>query len=372
MAQYNGWSAATRLELPTCAKLQSFGDNVVITQCRAQQVNFTTTITECGPQPRYENYTLSISGWELVKFSPCYHTSNFVNFNGKARQFSKGEWQLAPVDLQLAEHRLMSVFAEAPDNTFNYSTRRNPGLEQDNIDHITVMADIIAQIHEVHMLGGESYLHVASVLAEPKSNHFVKWFTDTGTQTSWWYRMWNGIKWGTLMIIVLISLSITSYVAIRLMRVWRTCRRKQQSDNKDQEETQPCGREISDMEKVLYRLRLLEKGVAALPFLPHNYNSQRDLVLNQKRVEEENRAIREWEKRKPPKQVTTEEDISNGQIVTRVTPSAPKPSAPELTGLLNPRSTIPEPEAMELQEVITITKRSNIELPNWMPRIKRN
>ena len=174
------------------------------------------------------------------------------------------------------------------------------------------------------------------------------------------------------MIIVLISLSINSYVAIRLMRVWRTCRRKQQSDNKDQEETQPCGRKISDMEKVLYRLRLLEKGVAALQFLPHNYSSQRDLVLNQKRVEEENRAIREWEKRKPPKQVTTEEDISNGQIVTRVTPSALKPSAPKLTSLLNPRSTIPEPEAMELQEVITITKRSNIELPNWMPRIKRN
>ena len=116
---------------------------MVITQCRAQQVNFTTTITECGPQPRYENYTLSISGWELVKFSPCYHISNFVNFNGKARQFSKGDWQLAPVDLQLEENRLMSVFAEAPDNTFNYSTRRNPGLEQDNIDHITVMADLL-------------------------------------------------------------------------------------------------------------------------------------------------------------------------------------------------------------------------------------
>ena len=62
----------------------------------------------------------------------------------------------------------MSVFAVAPDNTFNYSTRRNPGLEEDNIDHIIVMADIIAQIHEVHMMGGEYYPHVASVLAEPK------------------------------------------------------------------------------------------------------------------------------------------------------------------------------------------------------------
>jgi hypothetical protein len=56
-AQYKGWSAAARLQLPRCAKLQNIGNNVIVIQCQEQQANFSAKITACGPQPIFENST---------------------------------------------------------------------------------------------------------------------------------------------------------------------------------------------------------------------------------------------------------------------------------------------------------------------------
>ena len=51
MAQYNGWLAASYLELPLCSKLFLIGDSVAVLQCSPMNVTFTTEITSWSAAP---------------------------------------------------------------------------------------------------------------------------------------------------------------------------------------------------------------------------------------------------------------------------------------------------------------------------------
>lgn len=97
-AQYNGWLAATQLGFPKCAKLIDTGKRV--TPQKRKSVEFKTEVTKCGPQPRYENFTINLDGWELVNSSPRYCSQGFVNFNDQPYVFKNGEWDGLQPDMQ--------------------------------------------------------------------------------------------------------------------------------------------------------------------------------------------------------------------------------------------------------------------------------
>ena len=69
-AQHNGWLAASILELPTCQKLTAITNIIRVQQCTEKKIELQTEITQCGPQPRYLNSTIAITGWKLVPFTP--------------------------------------------------------------------------------------------------------------------------------------------------------------------------------------------------------------------------------------------------------------------------------------------------------------
>ena len=216
-AQYNGWLAARQLSLPVCSKLHAVGEAVQIIQCKEERLNFTMVTTRCGYQPKHGNSTISTTGWELTRFLPCYHTTNFVNFNGVVYHYVGEDWTPVPMDIELTEHKLLPSFATRLDNTFNYSIYRNPGLVQDSLEHVSVVADIIAQIHEVHTSGKSSFAHVSEVLPSKDSNHFFNWLSSDVKDDSTWFKMWNVIKWVTMVTITIMALIPITYI------FWKTC-----------------------------------------------------------------------------------------------------------------------------------------------------
>ncbi|KAK4028702.1 hypothetical protein OUZ56_021706 [Daphnia magna] len=109
-AQYNGWLAASHLKLPQCTKLQAFGQTAVVIKCNSVNVRFETIITSCGPQPKFNNYTINLDGWELVKYSPCYWTNGFVNFNDKPYAFCNNTWKGVDANMVLPEQTLAHSF----------------------------------------------------------------------------------------------------------------------------------------------------------------------------------------------------------------------------------------------------------------------
>ncbi|KZS01631.1 Uncharacterized protein APZ42_001655, partial [Daphnia magna] len=122
-AQYNGWLAASHLKLPQCTKLQAFGQTAVVIKCNSVNVRFETIITSCGPQPKFNNYTINLDGWELVKYSPCYWTNGFVNFNDKPYAFCNNTWQGVDANMVLPEQTLAHSFRYDDVKFFDYEHR---------------------------------------------------------------------------------------------------------------------------------------------------------------------------------------------------------------------------------------------------------
>jgi hypothetical protein len=91
-AQYDGWLAASILGLPTCFTIQAKGMTVLMKECRAEQITFTTETT-CDPQPKYENFTISQNGRELTTYQACYWSDHNFNFNGKCIATTPGNWR---------------------------------------------------------------------------------------------------------------------------------------------------------------------------------------------------------------------------------------------------------------------------------------
>ena len=117
-------------------------------------------------------------------------------------------------DVELAEHKLLATFVAQEENVFNYSLHRNPGFAQGQVDHISVMADVIARIHETHTSGASPSAHVVEVLAYPQTNYFNGWVAAGRDGITFWVRVWNIIKWVAIAIIS----SIVGSAAIWLVR----------------------------------------------------------------------------------------------------------------------------------------------------------
>lgn len=147
-AQYNGWLAASYLNLPNCTKLQPTGKDVAVLQCTPRVVTFSTAITDCGPQPKVGNSTISVGGWELTEYRECYWHSDFVNFNGRAHSYRNGTWEPIVPSVAIKGTKLINALSYEVDNTLGTVLQLHPALKQNPLSPAEAMADILATVHE--------------------------------------------------------------------------------------------------------------------------------------------------------------------------------------------------------------------------------
>jgi hypothetical protein len=160
-AQYNGWLGAEILGLSKCTKLHAIGTIVQSIQCEIKNVSFSTHVTACGHQPVYKsNYTISKTGWELVDYNSCYWTANWVNFNGIPHSFNNGTWQPLEYVSISPQVPLHHTFKYVDDTASSFVTHINPAYDMITIDHVNVVADLVAAINEHHQPGVPSPVFV--------------------------------------------------------------------------------------------------------------------------------------------------------------------------------------------------------------------
>jgi len=118
--------------------------------CSPQTVEVTSLKTTCGPQPLvYENYTVSINGFELTKFSDCYHQGKIVNLNGRPFSFIDNDWKELDQNIVPNEKGIVNIneFAYEADNSLD--VWKNIDSDKSNVyDHMSILADIVAVINE--------------------------------------------------------------------------------------------------------------------------------------------------------------------------------------------------------------------------------
>ena len=149
-AAANGWIAAKELGFPRCTRLIPVGETAQMQTCSPQTVEVTSLKTTCGPQPLvYENYTVSINGFELTKFSDCYHQGKIVNLNGRPFSFIDNDWKELDQNIVPNEKGIVNIneFAYEADNSLD--VWKNIDSDKSNVyDHMSILADIVAVINE--------------------------------------------------------------------------------------------------------------------------------------------------------------------------------------------------------------------------------
>jgi hypothetical protein len=151
---------------------------VLMKECSAEKITFTTETITCGPQPRYENSTISQNGWELTTSQPCYWSDHYVNFNGKHYVYRKDTWKLAEATVIPMEKDFPVSFRYIDDNSYKYQPSTNPGYKAFITSPMNIMADMTAAMAEqsIHSGGVHSISGLKMI-----SNRNFHYFTRRGT-----------------------------------------------------------------------------------------------------------------------------------------------------------------------------------------------
>ena len=215
-AQYNGWLAASQLDLPLCAKLNAFGKTAVLITCTPQNVTFEVEMTSCGPQPRFGNYTINLDGWELVPFAPCYWTKGFVNFNDKPYGYRNNTWVPIEAKIVLPFQTLAHSFRYDDVKYFDYSHQSNPAYNDAIIDHMNIMADIAAAMNE-HSAGNYLPSHV------PSTSTILGTVADVAAKTTWMDQLTTLLYFTVVVIVAAVMIRVCIMCGFCGL-IWRCCK----------------------------------------------------------------------------------------------------------------------------------------------------
>lgn len=184
-AQHSGWLAASYLSLPLCSKLIAIGESISVHQCSPTNVTFSIEFTSCGPQPKFENFTVDIEGWELTPFNPCYWHKNFVNFNDRAHFYRNNSWNAVVPGIIVQGNNLIDTSPYEIDNLL--SLRLHPMLTSHPMSPAAAIAQIIAAAREEHSINLRNPFHMDSVLSSTKKekklslmDKIISWTTSIG------------------------------------------------------------------------------------------------------------------------------------------------------------------------------------------------
>ncbi|EFX63573.1 hypothetical protein DAPPUDRAFT_119105 [Daphnia pulex] len=204
-AQFNGWLAASMVNLPKCTKLSAFGKTVLAITCKVRNVSFAAEVTNCGPQPKFEKYTINRDGWELVPFSPCYWSVGFINFNDKPYAYSNGTWRPIVAQIVVPTQTLAHSFRYNEVKYFDYVHQSNPAYNDALLDSMNVLADIVSTIND-HSAGNFTPSHV------PRTTNILVNAEELSVYPDWIVK----IKKYFLLAVVII-------IAIILIRIFIAC-----------------------------------------------------------------------------------------------------------------------------------------------------
>ena len=177
-AQFNGWLAASMVQLPQCTKLSAYGKTALAISCKKMSVDFSVQVTACGPQPRYKDFTINRDGWELVPFSPCYWTTGFVNFNDRPYGYRNGTWFPIEAKIVIPQQTLAHSFRYEEVRYFDYVHQTNPAYNDMVLDGMNVLADIVASIND-HSSGNFTSSHL------PRTNNVLLAAQDISVYPEW-------------------------------------------------------------------------------------------------------------------------------------------------------------------------------------------
>ncbi|KAK4006750.1 hypothetical protein OUZ56_011908 [Daphnia magna] len=147
---------------------KSSSPTVLLEQCRRMNITFTTKTTRCGPQPRFNNFTIATNGWELATYRECYWREKYVKFHGKNHVYRNGTWTKAEATLIQPERDWPTTFRYDDDNTYEYEPQANPAYDNWVGSRMNIVADIAAAMAEQNINDNGGSYPIKTLILTPK------------------------------------------------------------------------------------------------------------------------------------------------------------------------------------------------------------
>ncbi|KAK4009402.1 hypothetical protein OUZ56_018517 [Daphnia magna] len=135
------WSSA--ISQTNCNRKHCFSPTME--QWTLTTANFTTETKNYGPQPRFDNFPICRSGWELTPF------------------YWAGEIQPVEASAVIPQCDLADAFRYQDVNFFEYQHQTNPAYSEAHINPMGIMADITASMNE-HSITGSNQMAGTSAI----------------------------------------------------------------------------------------------------------------------------------------------------------------------------------------------------------------
>ncbi|KAK4045340.1 hypothetical protein OUZ56_032877 [Daphnia magna] len=147
---------------------------------RRINITFKTETIQCGPQPRYNNFTIATNGWELATYRECYWRKKYVNFHGKHHVYRNGTWMKAEVTLIQPERNWPTTFRYDDGNSYEYEPQANPAYDNLAGSHVDFVADIAATMAEQNINDNGGSYPIRTIILTPKEK------PDISNYVTWW------------------------------------------------------------------------------------------------------------------------------------------------------------------------------------------
>jgi hypothetical protein len=149
----------------------------------------------------FDNLTISTNGFEVAKFSDCYHRNNLVNLNGVPYVFQHDDWKKVEEAIIPIKNGFISDFTYSADNSLDTFINMD-GDSVNFMDHIGVLADIVAVIseHEKDSSTGNPHASAALIPAHEKENNTLLQNIAT------WLKYLGGISIASVAILLIFKL----------------------------------------------------------------------------------------------------------------------------------------------------------------------
>ena len=111
----------------------------------------------------YLNSTMATNKRELVPLTNCYWSTQYVNFNGKTDAFQNGDW-IRVLPIVPVQGRQIEKNKYEADNSLQNILQMNTVMGNSPISDSSVMADILATIHQNNTIDNSWELLTSNVL----------------------------------------------------------------------------------------------------------------------------------------------------------------------------------------------------------------
>ena len=212
LAQTNGLLAARALDIEICDRIESNGMTLNLQSCKEETIQIEAKETKCGFQPFYKdsfNKTLTIGkdGFSLIPFKECFHTGQFINFNGITYSYLNGTWKERKPNIYLQKIKIVTRFKDTPTIDLDFALRHHPSYDINTVEQSNVMSELIGAMQENH---GNS---ISDIIMDVKSKSNVYKFGN----------YLNYLRYFVIGIIGLIMLTIITKVLLLFKTTFQAC-----------------------------------------------------------------------------------------------------------------------------------------------------